>query len=475
MISYKPEAIRLLQQGAIALAQVESNGIRMDEKYLEKTIHKITKKITRLERGLKTSKVAREWKKMYGRKMNFGSGQQLGKVLFDGMGFTAPDLTDAGRYKTDEKTLASVDHPFVKNYLEVKKLQKILSTYLKGIQREVVDGYLHPFFNLHTARTFRSSSSSPNFQNLPIRDPKLGRLVRKAFIARKGRHLVELDYSGIEVCVAACYHKDPNMLSYIKDETKDMHRDMAQECYMLSHEEMHNPIDDADKNRIKQIRYCGKNMFVFPQFYGDWYIDCARSLWGAIDEMKLTTRNGVHLRDHFLYQGIKELGDLNPREKPRQGTFEKHLQEVERSFWDDRFPVYAQWKKDWVKKYQKKGYLLTKTGFICQGHMKRNEIINYPVQGSAFHALLQALIWLVREELKRHKMKTLIVGQIHDSIVADVPTEELEDFLHLAKYVMTVRLLEEWKWIITPMEIEAEVAPLNGCWADKKEVKLDAA
>jgi DNA polymerase I-like protein with 3'-5' exonuclease and polymerase domains len=69
-------------------------------------------------------------------------------------------------------------------------------------------------------------------------------------------------------------------------------------------------------------------------------------------------------------------------------------------------------------------------------------------------------------------MKTLIIGQIHDSIVADVPAEELEDFLELANYIMTVRLPEAWDWINVPLEIEAEVAPLNGSWADKKEMKL---
>ena len=69
-------------------------------------------------------------------------------------------------------------------------------------------------------------------------------------------------------------------------------------------------------------------------------------------------------------------------------------------------------------------------------------------------------------------MKTLVVGQIHDSIVADVPESELGDYLHLANDVMTRQLPRVWKWIITPLEIEAEVSPLNGCWADKKEVKI---
>jgi DNA polymerase I-like protein with 3'-5' exonuclease and polymerase domains len=69
-------------------------------------------------------------------------------------------------------------------------------------------------------------------------------------------------------------------------------------------------------------------------------------------------------------------------------------------------------------------------------------------------------------------MKTLIVGQIHDSIVADVPWNELDDFLGLAKEVMTERLRKTWKWINIPLEVEAEVAPLGKSWADKVEYQI---
>lgn len=472
MIPYKQKAVKLMQDGARALAVVESNGIRIDTEYLDKTIRKTEKKIIRLEKNLWKSDVSKVWKKHFGLKTNFGSGEQLGIILFDKMGYECPELTPSGKFKTDEGSLASVDHPFVKDLLEVKKLQKANTTYLKGIKREVVDGLLHPFFNLHTTQTFRSSSDSPNFQNIPVRDPVMGKLIRTAFIGRTGNHLVELDYSGIEVSIAACYHKDPVMLEYLFDKSKDMHRDMAMECFMLSKEEMTNPVDEADGKRMKLIRYFGKNQFVFPQFYGDFYASCAKSLWDSAIQNKLTLRDGTLIIDHLASKGITELGDLDPREKPRRGTFEKHLQEVENDFWNKRFSVYGKWKKDEIKKYYKKGYLLSKTGFICRGAMKRNEIVNYPVQGSAFHCLLQSLTWIVNGELKKAKMKALIVGQIHDSIVADVPEEELAEFLILCRRVMTKRLTDAWKWINVPLEIEAEVCPLGGSWSDKKEMVI---
>jgi DNA polymerase I-like protein with 3'-5' exonuclease and polymerase domains len=69
-------------------------------------------------------------------------------------------------------------------------------------------------------------------------------------------------------------------------------------------------------------------------------------------------------------------------------------------------------------------------------------------------------------------MRTLIVGQIHDSILADVPRDELNDFLALANKVMTKQLRNKWKWINVPLAIEAEVCPIGGSWADKKEMEI---
>lgn len=459
MIPYKKSAFKLFFDGARSLAEVEANGIRMDVPYLDKSIAEVESKISTLELQLEDFELAKKWRHIYGVKTNYGSPVQMSKMLFEEMGYQSPETTDSGRYKTDEKTLVKLNDPFVNSYLEVKKLQKILTTYLKGIRREVVDGYLHPFFNLHTTRTFRSSSNAPNFQNLPVRNPELGRMVRRAFIAREGRHLVEVDYSGVEVCIAACYHKDPTMVEYIKDKSKDLHRDMATECFCLPASEMIDPVDDSDKKRIKRIRYCGKNMFVFPQFYGDWYRDCAKALWGAVNSLDLKLRDGTSLKSHLAKLGFKNLK-----------KYEGHIQRIETDFWEKRFPVYTQWKKDLLSQYWRDRYLVTKTGFIVQGEMRKNEVINYPVQGTAFHCLLRSLSWIVLEELKHRKMNTLIVGQIHDSIVADVPAEELSDFLGLVRYVMTERLPREWDWINVPLDVEAEVAPLNGSWADKKAV-----
>ncbi len=453
-------AYKLLHDGSLALAQVEANGIRMDVDYLHRTIARTSKKIEGLNGKMKDHEVYRLWKKHYGSRTNMGSRQQLGKVLFDIMDYECPSLTTTGRYQTNEAVLVILNLDFTNQLLKVEKLKKARSTYLRGILKHVVDGYLHPSFNLNTVQTHRSSSSDPNFQNIPIRDPKIAKLIRRAFLARIGHRIVEVDYGGVEICCAACYHLDPRMISYIKNKKKDLHRDMAMQIYKLEKKQMN-----------KEIRYCGKNMFVFPQFYGDWYLSCAQHLWEAATTMHLKTADGVGLLKHLKSKGIRKLGRCDPKLPPASGTFEKHLKEVEDDFWNNRFQVYGQWKKDWWESYENKGYFDMLTGFRIEGRLNRKECINYPVQGAAFHWLLWSLI-RIQKLLNKYKMKSLIVGQIHDSIVGDVHRKEKRNYLEICKQVMTVDVRKHWPWIIVPLTIEAEVAPVGGNWFEKKEVKI---
>ena len=471
MIPYTEESYQLLHDGAIAFAEMEANGIAVDTVYLDDTIERQTKRVNRLQRRLRNSETAKVWRKEFRQKTNYNSTQQLGRVLFDVMGHDCPATTPSGQYSTDEKTLASVDDPFIEAYLQIKKMQKILNTYLKGIRREVVDGFLHPFYNLHLARTFRSSCDSPNFQNIPVRDPLIAKLVRRAFIPRPGRRIVELDYSGIEVCIGTCYHADPTMLEYLHDKSKDMHRDMATQCYRLPRSEM-QATDAADAKRIKKIRYCGKNGFVFPEFYGDWYADCAKAMWNNIDAMGLHLRDGTSLKQHLYSKGITSLGSLDSQFDPVKGTFAHHMKKVEHDFWNRRFPVYNQWRKDIVRQYKECGWLQMLTGFVCQGPMTKNQIINAGTQGTAFHCLLWSLIRL-QKKMKKARMRSLVIGQIHDSGLSDVPNEELQDYLGMAHETLVDDLLREFGWINVPIEIEAEATPVNGSWYLKEEIPIN--
>ncbi|KKN88281.1 hypothetical protein LCGC14_0248430 [marine sediment metagenome] len=464
-----PQAMELMMKGAIALSQVEADGMRIDVDYLDKTIKKVTRNIARQTEKLKESEEWKVWKKLYGSKMSLESGPQLGKVLFDKMGHKCIARTKTGKPATDQTALEQLDIPFVRRLLSIKKKKKMLSTNLKGIRREVVDGIVRPSFNLHLVTTYRSSADRPNSKNIPVRDKKIGRMVRKAFIPRDGHVLVEIDYSAVEFRVASCFWQDEAMVDYASNPNKDIHRDMAAECYMLREEQV-----------TKDARFYAKNQFVFPELYGSWYGQCAINLWDAIGKGKLEVGMtddeecrwcGVGCRSDVCSvcggkqkRGLKD--HLNSKGITGVEGFKRVVQDAENTF-NEMFHVYNEKKEEWWETYLKRGYIRLMTGFVCQGVMSRNKVYNYPTQGPGFHCLLWSLIQMVK---RLRKVKSMVIGEIYDSLILDVHRSELDDVLQMAKQVMTVDLLKAWDWIICPMEIEAEVGEEN--WADKKEVEI---
>jgi DNA polymerase I len=390
---------------------------------------------------------ARKWKEKYGGATNFQSPDQLADILFNELGYESENKTAGGKPSTAEANLEKIDSDLTRWFFDMKRLIKLKNTYFGNILREQVDGLLKPFFKLALVDTFRSSSSNINFQNQPSRNPEMMTQVRRSFRPSSGRLFTEGDYGGIEVKIAACYHKDPTMITYIEDPTKDMHRDMAIECYMLESDQW-----------TKQSRYCAKNKYVFPEFYGSYYAQCAKDLWSAIDQFLLTTKDGVPMREHLRKNGIKNYKQ-----------YESYIQKVENHFWDDRFPVYRDWKDKWVADYNQNGYFISKTGFRVSGLLSRNQIINYPIQGSAFHCLLWSLIRL-NKWIKREGLQSKIIGQVHDSGVFDTCPEEanalFSEFIKIG--TETIRLY--WPWIIVPMDIEIECSPIDQGWDAKKEV-----
>jgi DNA polymerase-1 len=452
---------KLFHEGCIALSQVEANGLCIDTKYLARAKKKCRKKIKKLNEFLVQDKIYKKWYGRYGSKTNLQSREQLGVVLFDIMKQPCTDYTPTGRPVCDDYVLRQMKLPFVQQYLEIERWKKALNTFLKGIEKETINGYLHPFYNLNIAASFRSSSDSPNSQNWPVRNPIIAKLIRSAFIPRSSdRYIGEFDFKGVEVATSACYNQDPTLIKYVSDSKTDMHRDMACECYLVT-----------KKTFTKDIRYCAKNRFTFPEFYGNWYKAVAKDLWRGIDELNLCTTNGTSLKKHLRKKGIKRLGECDPDLDAVPGTFEYHIKEVEKDFWQRRFKVYNQWKKDWYNEYVEHGYFDTLTGFRCSALMDRKQCVNYPIQGSAFHCLLWCLI-RIQKLLQKYKMKSLIIGQIHDSIVMDILKREMKDVFNIVRQVTTIDLANHWRWINVPMTIEAEIAPLGCSWYEKKETVI---
>lgn len=456
----RQEGYDLLHEGVQALSVVEGNGIRIDMRKLAATKEELTVKMKSLRRGLEETKVWRQWKRRFGAKANLTSRDQLAEIFYKELEFPVVDVTESGKPSTDEEALQKIDHPFIPDLLRMTKYEKTLGTFLSGIEREVVGDRLHPVFNLHLVRTYRSSSDSPNFQNFPVRDKEIAKIIRSLFIPSRGCGLAENDFKGIEVGVSACYHKDENFISYITTPGKDMHRDMAAQIYMMDPKEV-----------SKDVRYGAKNKFVFPQFYGDYYVACARSLWDWIIKGNLKGPNDIPLLEHLKSKGITRLGACDPEQSPKEGTFEKHLQEVENDFWNRRFMEYGKWRKRFYQSYIEKGYFDILTGFRVHGSFSRNSVTNYPVQGSAFHCLLWTLIQ-VNKALTKYNLRTRIVGQIHDSLISDAPTNELGTYWEIVEELVTQKLRKRYEWLIVPLEIEYEIAASEGSWHDKREVKF---
>lgn len=464
------DAYKLVHEGSLAMADLQCNGIRIDTSYVKNEIKRLDKDIEVRTKALSRYKEAKLWKKVYGSSANYDSGPQLIRMLFGEMGHQPRKYTNGKYYEqmdnkerakatpsTDQESLEALNIPFINDYLYIKKLKKVQNTYLRKIYRETVDGFIHPGFSLFLTRTHRSSSSDPNFQNMPIRDKEMGGIVRKAFIPRKGRRLVGADYGGVEVRASAWYHKDPEMLNYLALLDKaDMHRDVACDLFFLK--------PDSKGKLPENVRFVAKNSFVFAQFYGDYWGQIARTIWDDIDKLQLKNFKGEPLKKHLQRHGIKDFGD-----------FQEHVKAVEKRFWK-KFRRYAAWKKAHYNQYLRDGYVESLTGFRYVGHMEKNQVNNYPIQGTAFQCLLKSLID-INKELKRGKWNTKLVGQIHDEVVSDVDPAEEEDYQAMTFEIMSKGLKEAWPFVITNLEVEYEYFGVDGNWfgdngKPEKSVKL---
>lgn len=468
-----PEAYRLLHDGTLALAEIEANGVRVDMNYLESALDRSAKQIQSLVKKMEADEVYKVWKKFYGNKIKLGNREQLADIIFNKMGYESRKKpTATGRHQAGKAALEHVDLQFVRDYIQAEGIKKARSTYLRGIHSAAVphgrDWFIHPNYNLNLASSFRSTCDDPNFQNNPIRNPEIAALVRPAYIPRRGCDFHEPDLSQAEVRVAACYNHDPVLIKYLKDKSTDMHRDTACKIFLLKKEQV-------DK---KTARDSSKNQFVFPNFYGAAYFTCALEIWEAMARRKMCVAGSdVTLQEHLRTKGITGLGECDPdliRQQggTKAGTFVHHVKKVAEWFWNDTFTVYTQWKKDWVEAYMRNGGMMMLTGFAVgtfgrKGPLAPNDIINYPIQGAAFHILLWCLIRILKL-LKKYKMKTKIVGEIHDSFQSDTPHRERDAFIDIAMKVMTVDVCKHWDWIIVPLEAEVDVAPEGYSWNDKQ-------
>jgi len=464
------DAYNLMHNGILAFQRAEKAGIRIDTNYCERKQNHLTRKEDRLLRLFKTTELAHKWKRKYKEKTNYNSDYQLGDMLYNVLQAEPPKRTSSGKGSVDEEALRQLDVDGLQRLLDLRKIRKTRDTYLENFKREQVGGYIHPIINLHTTQTFRPSTNNPNLANIPKRDAWMHKACRQALFPRPGHQLFEVDFGALEVMIAYCYHKDPNMYEYLTSDEADMHGDMAKQIFILDgyFERIQNAGGLKKVATLKTLRDATKNGFVFPQFYGDYHGNNAISLaceWGKLPKGKWKKGQGIpmpdcYLSDHFIRNGIKSFDD-----------FVEHMKKIEEDFWNRRFAEYGNWRENWLEKYRENGYFDMFTGFRCKGVMRKNEVINYPVQGAAFHCLLWCFIEVDRIA-QEEGWDSRLVNQIYDSMILDVHPDELEHVAWTINKVATVDLPNAWPWIQIPLEVEADACPVDHSWAMKESYEL---
>jgi DNA polymerase I-like protein with 3'-5' exonuclease and polymerase domains len=148
--------------------------------------------------------------------------------------------------------------------------------------------------------------------------------------------------------------------------------------------------------------------------------------------------------------------------------FQQHVKEVEAKFWA-KFHVFREWQYKMYDFHSRFGYVELLHGFRRGEYLKKNEIVNTPIQGTAFHLLLWSFIE-VNKLRKEEAWITTLPDQIHDSMFLDLYPPETEYVLQKIKHISCEKIREEFEWVNLPLKIEAELSTIDGNWFDMEEI-----
>lgn len=453
------KAREFFTEGLKTLCDLQENGICGDLPYYLKQDLDIGERIAKMKENLHSMPEAQRFLRERGRNISFSSSTDLSDLFFTIMKLTPGKQTPGGANCVDASVLADLDTPIAKEITKISKLEKIKGTYLGQFIREIEDdGKIHPFFDIHTVQTYRSSSGNPNFQNIPVRDTEAMNIVRGGIRPSKGNQLVDWDYGAMEVRIIACVTQDPILMNYCNNLTTDMHRDQAMDSFSFTKAEW-DALVLKDKRAAKDIRFVAKNSEVFAWFYGSYYGSSAKSIFPQLKNM---AAGDMNLFAHLRNKGV--IRSLSSAYK----DFEDHLKRVEQRFWN-KFKGVKAWQERAFKSYIEKGYIDLITGFRCKGWLSKNDICNYHIQGPAFHCLLWSLNTL-SERMKEEQMRSKLNGQIHDCCLGDIVPDELDKWCHTSFEVATKEIKNHFTWLkSTTLLTEFEKAEINQPWSEKKE------
>jgi uracil-DNA glycosylase family 4 len=213
---------KLMMPYSKLFTEVEFDGVYIDQTKMDEAESFLWGEVENAERDL--DKWSRpKWsvdKKGRPVSINWGSTQQLARLMYEDLGLTVIQRTDTGNPSTAESVLLRTDHLIAGGVLKWRGAKKQLSSFIEG-WRPYIDrnGYLHPSFKLHGTVTGRISCEHPGLQQVP-RDKRIRQLIT-APEEDDWVHL-EVDLSQIELRLAADLANEINMLSAFR-EREDVH------------------------------------------------------------------------------------------------------------------------------------------------------------------------------------------------------------------------------------------------------------
>ncbi|MDY6483065.1 DNA polymerase I [Acinetobacter faecalis] len=365
-----PELLNLLHNIEMPVARVltimEENGIELDLSFLDQLGVDFANTIQDLENQII---------EIAGESFNVSSPKQVGEVLFDKLGLKGGKKTSTGQYSTSESVLEKIDHPITSLILEYRGLSKLKSTYTDGLLKQANDEShrVHTSYHQALTATGRLSSTDPNLQNIPVRET-IGRQIRKAFVAPKGRILLAADYSQIELRLMAHFSQDAALVDAFNN-GQDVHRRTASEVLGIA-------LEDVTNDQRRQAKAVN-----FGLLYG-------MSEFGLIRQLGFTRQESQdYIKQYFhRYPGIYEYMQRTRQVALEQGFVETIL-----------------------------GRRLYTPDIDARNMMVRKAAeraaINAPLQGSAADIIKMAMIE-VEKMLPKDQAKMLL--QVHDELVFEV-------------------------------------------------------
>ncbi|WP_228236980.1 DNA polymerase I [Allomuricauda sp. M10] len=386
------------------LADMEREGINLDEAYLKDLSKQLDTDIQNLE------------KKIYeqaGEEFNIASPKQLGDILFEKLKLVdKPKKTKTGQYSTAEDVLSYMakEHEIIQNVLDYRGLSKLKSTYVDALPNEVQkhSGRVHTDYMQTVAATGRLSSNNPNLQNIPIRTER-GRQVRKAFIPRDENYLLlSADYSQIELRIIAALSEEDTMISAFKN-GEDIHASTASKVFNV-------PIDQVTREQRSNAKTVN-----FGIIYGV-------SAFGLSNQTDLSRTEA------------KDLIDTYYKTYPKLRNYISEQIDFAR---DHGYVQTVLGRRRYLKD-------INAGNQVVRGAAERNAV-NAPIQGSAADIIKIAMI-NIHNKLSEGKYKTKMLLQVHDELVFDCYKPELEDMKKLIKTEM-----EHAYTLAVPLEVEVGV------------------